>query len=151
MDAKSDANMSDHDLSTKSSVEDLDAVTPAPAFDTTAGYMSEKSAIAFTTGFAHANEPQYFHSRRIKKGEVEKPWLGKKDRAEKWVNILPIIGLIAGVVIAIVIVWDGLQSVTNYNYCSIYEEDFSNGLDMSVWTKEVEVGGYGYVQPHSCE
>jgi hypothetical protein len=31
----------------------------------------------------------------------------------------------------------------NHKYCEIFNEDFSNGLNSEVWTKEVEVGGFG--------
>lgn len=135
---------SEQGLSSKSSMEDVDAIHSAPHHGTQSPYLSEKSAIASTTGFAHSNEPRYFHSRRVKKGEVEKPWLTKKDPMEKWVKVLPITGILLGVLLSIFIVWEGLQSVTNHKYCIIYDEDFANGLDTTIWEKEVEVGGYGY-------
>ncbi|EXJ79452.1 hypothetical protein A1O3_08954 [Capronia epimyces CBS 606.96] len=86
---------------------------------------------------------RYFHSRRVKKGQVERPWTKIKDPREKWVTIIPIIGLLVGVSIAGLLVWDGLRSVVNHKYCPVYLEDFANGLDSKVWTKEAEVGGFG--------
>ncbi|KAI1864681.1 hypothetical protein JX265_008405 [Neoarthrinium moseri] len=86
---------------------------------------------------------RYFHSRRVKKGEVEKPWLQKKDPKEKWVTILPVIGIFLGLGISGVLVWDGLRSVVKHNYCMVLQEDWSNGFNKEVWTKEVQVGGFG--------
>lgn len=87
--------------------------------------------------------PRYFHSRRIKKGEeVEKPWLKKRDHREKWVTILPITGFLVGLGISAFLVWDGLRSVAKHNYCLVLEDNFANFND-NVWTKEVQVGGFG--------
>lgn len=87
---------------------------------------------------------RYFHSRRVKKGEVERPWTDVKDPKEKWVTIIPLIGLFVGVAIAGFLVWDGLQAVVNHKYCPVYTSDFPNkGLESDIWTKEAEVGGFG--------
>lgn len=86
---------------------------------------------------------RYFHSRRVRKGEVEKPWLEKRHPKEKWVTILPIIGILVGLGISGVLVWDGIRSVVKHNYCMVLDENFSGGLRDDVWTKEVTVGGFG--------
>lgn len=86
---------------------------------------------------------RYFHSRRVKKGEVEKPWLEKKDPKEKWVTILPVLGIFIGLAVSGILIWDGLRSVVKHNYCLVLQEDWSNGFDTNVWTKEVQVGGFG--------
>lgn len=86
---------------------------------------------------------RYFHSRRVRKEDIQKPWLEKKDPKEKWVTILPIIGILIGLGISGFLVWDGYRSVIQNKYCIVLDEDFSRGLRSSVWTKEVEVGGYG--------
>jgi hypothetical protein len=87
---------------------------------------------------------RYFHSRRVRKGEVEQPWKSRKDPKEKWVTIIPLIGLFIGVGIAGFLVWDGLSSVVKHNYCPVLSDDFSQGFNEQIWTKEAEVGGYGY-------
>lgn len=87
---------------------------------------------------------RYFHSRRVKKGTVERPWLHKKDPREKWVTIIPVIGMFVGLVVTGILVWDGLRSVVNHKYCPVLMEDFSNGIDPKIWTQEAEVGGFGY-------
>jgi len=96
-----------------------------------------------STGVQAGQPPRYFHSRRIKKGEIDRPWLDRKDPKEKWVTILPVIGLLVGLGITGFLVYDGLQSVQNYKYCMILDDNFSDGLNTKVWTKEVEVGGFG--------
>jgi len=98
-----------------------------------------------TTGFQSTLPPQqrYFHSRRIQKGEIERPWLDRKDPKEKWVTIIPLIGIAVGVALSAFLIYDGLKGVSNYKYCPVLDEDFSGGLSSKVWTKRVEVGGYG--------
>ncbi|KAI1261661.1 concanavalin A-like lectin/glucanase domain-containing protein [Xylariaceae sp. FL1019] len=91
------------------------------------------------------NQPRgqrYFHSRRIKKGEVEKPWLDKPDPKEKWVTILPIIGIAVGLAISAFLVYDGVSSVVQHKYCLVLEDTFST-FNTDVWSKEVQVGGFG--------
>lgn len=86
---------------------------------------------------------RFFHSRRVQPGDIEKPWLDKKDPKEKWLTILPILGLVVGLGLAAFLIWDGVRSVAHHRYCPVLDEDFASGLDPKVWTKEVEVGGYG--------
>lgn len=103
------------------------------------------SAMGSSTGFDRpVQQPRYFHSRRIRKGEQERPWLDRKDPKEKWVTIIPLIGIALGIALTGFLIYDGLSSVHNFVYCPVYlKEDFSNGLESNIWTKEVEVGGYG--------
>ena len=88
---------------------------------------------------------RYFHSRRVKKNEVEKPWLDKKDPREKWVTIIPIIGIFIGLAISGFLIWDGMRTVVNHEYCQVLDETWADGVDPKIWTKEVELGGFGYV------
>lgn len=92
---------------------------------------------------------QYFRSRRIQKGDVAKPWLAVKDHREKWVTIIPCLGLLLGLAICGLLVYLGLASVVNHKYCPVLMEDWSNGFDENIWTREVEVGGYGYCASYS--
>ncbi|KFA64744.1 hypothetical protein S40285_01399 [Stachybotrys chlorohalonatus IBT 40285] len=95
---------------------------------------------------AHFDEraSRFFHSRLVRKGEVEKPWLNKVDPKEKWVTIMPIIGILIGLGISGFLIWEGIQSVVTHKYCPVMDEDFSSGrLDSNIWTKEVQVGGFG--------
>ncbi|OBS23648.1 hypothetical protein FPOA_04197 [Fusarium poae] len=86
---------------------------------------------------------RYFHSRRVRPGEIEKPWLEKTNPKEKWVTIFPILAIFLGLVGSGFLVWDGVRSVVKNKYCLVLDEDFSQGLNPNIWTKEVEVGGYG--------
>lgn len=86
---------------------------------------------------------KYFHSRRVKKGEIERPWLDKKDPREKWVTIIPLIGLALGFCLAGFLIYDGLKTVVKHEYCMVLDDDFSGGIDTKVWTKEAELGGFG--------
>ena len=108
------------------------------------------SAVGSTSGFhapsSQREQPQarYFHSRRVKKGEIERPWLNRKDPKEKWVTIIPLLGIAVGLALSGFLIYEGLQTVHHHVYCPVLDDDFSNGLNSKVWTKEVEVGGFGY-------
>ena len=95
--------------------------------------------------YQQQKQQKYFHSRRVKKGEIERPWLDKKDPREKWVWIIPMIGMFIGLSLAALLIYDGLRAVINHEYCPVLDEDFSRGFDTNVWTKEAEVGGFGFV------
>ena len=110
---------------------------PASAMGSTSGFQS--------SSYQQAPQARYFHSRRIKKGEIERPWLNRKDPKEKWVTIIPLIGIFVGLALSGFLIYEGLQTVHHYVYCPVLEEDFSQGLRSNIWTKEVEVGGYGCV------
>ncbi len=124
-----------------------DSIAPVP--------RANPFASPFTSGPASTNasssalhqqvlNQRYFHSRRVRKGEVERPWMDKKDPREKWVTIIPLIGLFLGFAIAGFLIYDGLKTVVNHVYCPVLNEDFSGGFNSKIWTKEAEVGGFGY-------
>lgn len=78
--------------------------------------------------------------------ETEKPWLGdKRDPREVWATLLPIFGAFVGFVIAMLVIWDGYRSVPKYKHCLVFGDEFDAGLKPNIWMKEVEVGGFGYV------
>lgn len=62
---------------------------------------------------------------------------------ENWAVIIPFLGLALGLAITGFLVYDGTRSVVHHDYCHILNENFSNGLDTNIWTKEAEVGGFG--------
>jgi Glycosyl hydrolases family 16 len=82
-----------------------------------------------------------FKSRLIK-GGVDKPWLKDKDPREKWVTILPIIGMLLGCGLAAYLGYSGWASVETHKFCLVYEDDFSTFRD-DIWKHEVQVGGFG--------
>ncbi|WPG97900.1 Beta-1,3-glucan-binding protein [Acrodontium crateriforme] len=130
----------------RSGSPESDPIEPVPRanpFASPYGSMPA-SAMASSTGLQSMPPQRFFHSRRIRKGEAERPWLDKKDPKEKWVTIIPLIGIFLGLALSGFLVYEGLQTVTNHVYCPVLNEDFSSGgLDSKVWTKEVEVGGFG--------
>jgi len=67
------------------------------------------------------------------------------DPKEKWVTILPIIGIFIGLGISGFLVWDGIRSVVKHKYCEVLIEDWSQGIRSDIWEQEVQVGGFGYV------
>lgn len=64
-------------------------------------------------------------------------------------TIFPLIGILIGLGISGFLIWDGLNSVVHHKYCPVLDDDFAGGLNTNIWTKEVEVGGFGYVSPHN--
>ncbi|KAF8428290.1 concanavalin A-like lectin/glucanase domain-containing protein [Tirmania nivea] len=114
----------------------IDAITPI--------YVRSPAATSVAS-FAQANlRNRYFHSRRIKDPkEIQKPWLEKKDPWEKWVTIIPLMGVVIGLGIAAFLVYNGINSVVNHKYCEVFVEDWSQGFREGIWTREVEVGGFG--------
>ncbi|EQK98698.1 glucan 1,3-beta-glucosidase [Ophiocordyceps sinensis CO18] len=100
------------------------------------------SSSALGRGFEERSQ-RYFHSRRVRKGDMEKPWLDKRDPKEKWVTILPIVGILMGLAISGFLVWDGIRSVVRHKYCPVMDDSFDSGFNANVWTKEVAVGGFG--------
>ncbi|KAG9230646.1 putative beta-1,3-glucan-binding protein [Amylocarpus encephaloides] len=121
-------------------------ISPAPRSNANpfASPFNSRPASSFGSSSAvRAPQTRYFHSRRVRKGEVEQPWKEKKDPKEKWVTIIPLIGLAIGFALAGFLVYDGLSSVVHHKYCSVLDDDFSSGLQSNVWTKEAEVGGFG--------
>lgn len=129
--------------------DDLNATTtgqntPRPHSNPLSPVASRPASSNASPGPRSAPSQRYFHSRRIRIGEIEKPWLSKKDPKEKWVTIIPIIGLVVGLLAAGALVYDGMKSVVNHTYELVLDEHFTSGtLDPKVWTREVESGGFG--------
>jgi hypothetical protein len=88
----------------------------------------------------------YFHSRRIQKGIVERPDLAIKDPRAVWITVIPALGIVVGLAAIALLSWTGYASVDNYKYCKVFTDDFSSGFNSTIWNKQVEVGGYGYVE-----
>lgn len=123
-----------------------DNISPVPRGNANpfASPFNSRPASSFGSSSAVRAVPsQYFHSRRVRRGEVEKPWMQKKDPKEKWVTIIPLIGLLLGFGVAGFLIYDGLSSVVHHKYCPVLYDDFSGGFNHDVWTQEAEVGGFG--------
>lgn len=121
-----------------------DEISSAPRTNPFSSPFTSRPASSLGSSSAvRALPARYFHSRRVRKGEVEQPWRARKDPKEKWVTIIPLIGLALGFAIAGFLVYDGISSVVHHKYCPVMSDDFSSGLNTKIWTKEAEVGGFG--------
>jgi hypothetical protein len=93
---------------------------------------------------------RFFRSRRIRKDWNASPPKFKKEPKEKWLTIIPLSGIGIGTVITGLLIFLQVGLKKSYNYCSVLDDDFSTGiLNPSIWTKEVNVGGFGYVKKNS--
>lgn len=87
---------------------------------------------------------RYFHSRRVRKDQVIKPWVKEpKDPAEKWTEIIPLIGLLIGIGIAGLLIWDGLRNVVVHKYCPILDMSMAESIGKGFWYAEEQKGGFG--------
>jgi hypothetical protein len=129
--------------------QSADTIQPSPrhlfSSRNTPGTSTPASYRASAFHLPAVGSQKYFKSRRINPEDIQKPWTDKKDPKKKWHTIFPLIGIGLGIALVALECWQGLSTVINYNYCPIYEVDFSSGtLDPKIWTKEVETGGFGY-------
>jgi hypothetical protein len=80
-------------------------------------------------------------------GELVKPWVGKKDKSERISYFLTYAMMLIGVIGAAVrcyFAWRGVHLIGNL--CPVLEDDFNGSdLDTSVWMREVDLGGFGWV------
>ncbi|KAF2873258.1 concanavalin A-like lectin/glucanase domain-containing protein [Massariosphaeria phaeospora] len=124
-----------------------DPATPVESSQVSRNTSKSKEAPGTNSPFTSSSDygvvpGKYFRSRRIKKGEVERPYLRRKDPREFWVDAIPIIGFIIGLAICGLLIWDGVRRVAHHKYCEVLNDNFTS-WDDKVWTKEVEVGGFG--------
>ena len=133
------------------SVNNVDSITADPATQSVSqeqtGNITPSSSTSSSSAvqtYRQNPSQRYFRSRRVRKGEIEHPWkLAKKDPREKWVTIIPLIGLALGLAVAGFLVYDGLRTIVNHQYKLILDEDWSQGFRTDIWHKEVTVGGFG--------
>lgn len=94
------------------------------------------------SGYQNPYRDEFFRSRRVKPEDVQQPWLDKKHPRQIWVTIFPLLGLALGLAVTGILIWDGLRSVAQHGYCEILNDNFTSWNE-SLWTKEVELGGFG--------
>ena len=107
--------------------------------DATDAYPENDAGTAYN--LPNARYTRRFKSRLNKAG-VEKPWLLEKDPKEKWVTILPLIGVLMGCGLAAYLGYSGWASVETHKFCLVYDDDFSTFRN-DIWSHEVQVGGFG--------
>jgi len=128
----------------RSPTPETDSIAPAGTNPFASPYASHlQSAMASSTALHNPGPPRFFHSRRIKKDEIQRPWVGKKDPREKWQWILPVIGIVIGFALSVFLIYEALSSTSSHNYCVVLDDNFSKGFQSNLWTKEVGLGGFG--------
>jgi hypothetical protein len=83
-----------------------------------------------------------FKSRLAGSEGIDKPWLKEKDPREKWVTILPLIGVMIGCGLAGFLGYSGWASVETHKFCLVYQDNFDN-FNPDAWQHEIQVGGFG--------
>ncbi|KAK9324901.1 concanavalin A-like lectin/glucanase domain-containing protein [Lipomyces orientalis] len=88
---------------------------------------------------------RHFVSRRVPVGySAEKPWLTGQARAEKLLSWIVIVAFVLGLALVGILTWVGTTEIQNYTYCPVVEDYFDGpDLNTSVWSRDVQVGGFG--------
>lgn len=86
--------------------------------------------------------PAQFQSRRIVQPAL-KPWKDKVDPRVRAAGFIPFIGIFLGLAIGCYLIYTGWAGVPKHDWCLVLDEDWSNGIDPTRWTHEVELGGFG--------
>jgi hypothetical protein len=142
--------------SSPATAENSPGHTPAPSVRapsnpfSTPPYSRPASTIGVRSGYQYAPVPGtgYFRSRRVRKEDAVPLPARKKSKKESLLWIMPLCGLILGLGITGVVIYLKLQTIQHHKYCPVLNDDFSSGtLDPKIWTKEVQVGGFGSVHP----
>ncbi|THH03826.1 hypothetical protein EW145_g5982 [Phellinidium pouzarii] len=101
------------------------------------------------TGRSHARKPAV---RRMKPtaitdtdlASIEKPWLTERDPLKQLSYMLSLGCMLLGIGASVALCYFGAKSILFVgSVCLVMEDDFSNGLDTSIWAHEVSMGGFG--------
>jgi hypothetical protein len=85
---------------------------------------------------------EYFHSRIVAKENIEKPWRDVNSKQWEWGNILPLVGMATGLILAGYFIYAAVAAVVVHKYCPVLVDDFET-FNTSVWSTEVQLGGFG--------
>src|SRR4051794_4057474 len=96
-----------------------DPITPIGGFTPYGSQPNSNRGSSSALPSIVGTQQRYFHSRRVPKGAVEKPWLGKKDPREKWVTVIPLVGMTIGLLLSAYLVYEGYTSVIQHQYCPV--------------------------------
>lgn len=83
-----------------------------------------------------------FKSSRFRGTEYPKPWLEHVDPRKKWEKIIFWSAILIGILIGAVICFFSYLSVSNHDYCLLFEDNFQT-LDPNIWNFETQRGGFG--------
>jgi len=106
------------------------------------------NASALNLSLSSAPSTLYFRSRRLKQEDIPRPSTKDVKKSLRiWYWLFPVIGLILGLAVTAFKVYINTLPYFGLSYCPVLMEDFSSPtLDPSVWTREVQVGGFGCVK-----
>lgn len=83
-----------------------------------------------------------FKSRRIYEPNL-KPWMAESDTALRVIKGIPLIGILIGTLVGAYLIYTGYEGVPKHNFCMTLDETWANGIDPNLWTREVNLGGFG--------
>ncbi|OZJ06117.1 hypothetical protein BZG36_01050 [Bifiguratus adelaidae] len=72
----------------------------------------------------------------------DKPWLASKHPGERWLTIIPLTGILLAIAVSGVICYLGIATIPKNTYCLVLEDNFST-LNTSIWSHEIQLGGFG--------
>ncbi|KAF2258385.1 concanavalin A-like lectin/glucanase [Lojkania enalia] len=72
----------------------------------------------------------------------EKPWAAKKHPKLKWERTIFYGSIGIGLAIGAIICYQAYASVTNHDYCMVFEDTFQS-IDKNTWNIEIQRGGFG--------
>lgn len=79
--------------------------------------------------------------------KADKPWLAKRQPRARLSHYLSLLGIFLGFAGAALLCYfelTDLDLLDESNLCTVFEDDFSSSsLDTSIWTRTVELGGFG--------
>lgn len=109
-----------------------------------------ESATALAASFVKSKAPLPSTRLTAPLSESEKPWIKESEsrsRAAWWVTLAC---WCLGLVGAAILCWTGITDVkarmiNQSSLCLVMDENWSGGLDPTRWTKDVELGGFGFV------
>lgn len=83
-----------------------------------------------------------FKSSRWTGPDYPKPWAEQKDPRAKWERVIFYGAIVIGLLIGAVICFFSYKSVSNFEYCLVFEDNFET-LDRNTWNFEIQRGGFG--------
>ena len=82
-----------------------------------------------------------------KLSDEDKPWIKEKESRVRWSWWLTFLMCWIGVGCSGIVIyfgWTGVHQILDSDLCLVLDDEFNSGsLDTSVWTRDIELGGFG--------
>jgi hypothetical protein len=121
----------------------------SPSVGTRDSYMSPpvRQSAVYQSLYATKAPPKYTKPSTMVTGGIEKPWKSKNNsqmRLAYWITYAAAtLGIIAGILRC----FFGWRDVPRLgNLCQVMEDEFDT-LNLDIWSRDVDLGGFGYVTP----